>query len=157
MWREQTEQGRVLATQDDHAPMFRALGSIRLKARELHSRVRRLLVVAREQHNEVSRVLNGLVHLLDEVRCKGNVVVLNKDLVALLRENVGHLLRNSRHRAATAQEEVIARAGITSHRGSFVPTGGGHVQVPCVKDASYRRSMMIIYCRENNRVCPLPN
>src|SRR5262249_56370136 len=63
--REQTEQGRVLATQDDHASMFRALGSIRLKASELHSSVRGLLVVAREQHNEVSCVLNGLVHLLD--------------------------------------------------------------------------------------------
>src|SRR5262249_18584273 len=97
MRREQTDQGRVLATQDDHAAMFRALGSIRLKASELHSSVRRLLIVAREQHNEVSRLLNGLVHLLDEVCSNRNIVVLNEDPIALLSENVGDLLRNSGH------------------------------------------------------------
>src|SRR5262245_33360868 len=115
MRREQTEQGRILATQDDHASMFRALGSIRLKASELHSSVRRLLIVACEQHNEVARVLNGLVHLLDKVRSKGNVVVLNEDLVALLRKNVGYLLRNSGHRAATAQEEIVTLSGTAWH------------------------------------------
>src|SRR5262245_20608552 len=77
--------------------MFRALGSICLKASELHSSVRRLLVVAREQHNEVSRVLNGLVHLLDEVRSNRNIVVLNEDPVPLLSENV----KTSRAIAAT--------------------------------------------------------
>src|SRR6266511_498009 len=102
--REQTEQGRVLATQDDHASMFHALGSIRLKATELHSSVRGLLVVAREQHNEVSRVLNGLVHLLDKVRSNRNIVVLDEDRVAFLSEDVGDLLRNGGHRATTAQE-----------------------------------------------------
>jgi hypothetical protein len=117
VWREQTEQRGVLATQDDHASMFRALGSIRLKARELHSSVRRLLVVPCEQHNEVSSVLNGLVHLLDEVRSNRNVVVLNENPVALLGENVGHLLRNSGHRASTAQEEVVSLTGTAWHRG----------------------------------------
>src|SRR5262245_32464257 len=115
MRREQTEQGRVLATQDDHASMFRALGSIRLKARELHSTVRRVLVVAREQHNEVSRVLNGPVHLLDEVRSNRNIVVLNEDPVALLGKNVGDFLRNSGHGAATAQEEVVSLTGTAWH------------------------------------------
>src|SRR5215472_18495630 len=115
MWREQTEQRGVLATQDDHATLFRALGSIRLEARELHSSVRRLLVIAREQHNEVSRVLNGLVHLLDKVRSNRDVVVLRADLVALLLENVGNLARNSGHRAPTAQEEVVSLAGTAWH------------------------------------------
>jgi hypothetical protein len=49
--------------------------------------------VAREQHDEVSRVLDGVVHLLDEVRGKGDVVVLDEDPVALLGENVGDLAR----------------------------------------------------------------
>jgi hypothetical protein len=73
------------------------LGSVRLEARELHSSVRRLLVVACEQHNEVARVLNGLVHLLDKVRSNRDVVVLNENAVTLLLENVGDLLRNSGH------------------------------------------------------------
>src|SRR5262249_1705164 len=81
-----------------------------LEARELHSSVRRLLVVAREQHNEVSRVLNGLMHLLDEIRSNRNVVVLDEDLVALLGEDVGDLLRNGGHRAPTAHEEVLSLA-----------------------------------------------
>src|SRR5262249_14218203 len=126
MWREQTEQGRVLATQDDHAS-FRALGSIRLKTRKLHSRVRRLLVVAGEEHNEVARVLNGLVHLLDEVRSNRNIVVLNEDPVALLSENVGDLLRNGGHRAPAAQEEVVSLTGTAWHGATLVPRNG-HAQ-----------------------------
>src|SRR6516165_8078333 len=98
MWREQTEQRRVLATQDDHATLFRALGSIRLETCELHSSVRRLLVVTREQHNEVARVLNGLVHLLDEVRRNRNIVVLRENPIAIVLENVGDLLRDGGHR-----------------------------------------------------------
>src|SRR6476646_6515014 len=95
--------------------MFRALGSIRFKARELHSSVRRLLVVVREQHNEVSRVLNDLVHLLDEVRSNRNVVVLNENLVALLRKNVGDVARDGGHRAPTAQEEVVLLTATAWH------------------------------------------
>src|SRR5262249_5108898 len=95
--------------------MFRTLGSIRLEARELHSSVWRLLVVAREEHNEVSRVLNRLVHLLDKVRSNRNVVVLDENLVALLGKNPGDLLRNSCHRATTAQEEVVSLTGTAWH------------------------------------------
>src|SRR5262249_42729522 len=95
--------------------MFRALCGVRLEARELHSSVGRLLVVAREQHNEVSRVLNGLVHLLDEVRSNRNIVVLDEDPVALLSEDVGYLLRNSCYRAPTAQEEVVSLTGSACH------------------------------------------
>src|SRR5215813_12761093 len=124
MWREQTEQTRVLATQDDHATLFRALGGIRLEARELHSSVRRLLVVAREQHNEVARVLNGLVHFFDKVRSNRDVVVLDEDPVALLSENVGDLLRNSGHRAATAQEEVVSLTGTAWHGATLVLSNG---------------------------------
>src|SRR5262245_32628068 len=51
--REQTEQGGILTAQDDHASLFRTLGGICLETGELHPSVRRLLVVAREQHNEV--------------------------------------------------------------------------------------------------------
>jgi len=40
VWREQTQQRGVLATQDDHATLFRALCGIRLETRELHSSVR---------------------------------------------------------------------------------------------------------------------
>jgi hypothetical protein len=54
------EQRHILATQDDYASMFRALGSIRLKARELYSSLRRLLVVAREQHNEMASCISSL-------------------------------------------------------------------------------------------------
>jgi len=109
--------------------MFRALGSIRLKARELHSSVRRLLVLPCEQHNEVSSVLNGLVHLLNEVRSNRNVVVLNENPVALLGENVGHLLRNSGHQTSTAQEEVVSLTGTAWHRGGpRVPSSDGHAR-----------------------------
>src|ERR1700745_2361556 len=109
--------------------MFRALGSIRLEARELHSSVRRLLVVAREQHNEVSRVLNGLVHLLDEVRSNRNIVVLDEDPVALLSEDVGDLARNGSHRAATAQEEVVSLTRTAWHgSATFVLSSDGHAQ-----------------------------
>src|SRR5262249_8275683 len=128
MWREQTEQRRVLATQDDHATLFRALGGIRLETRELHSSVTRLLVVAREQHNEVSRVLNGLVHLLDKVRSNRNVVILDEDPVALLSENVGDLLRNRGHRAATAQEEVVSLTGTAWHGSDPRASSNGHAQ-----------------------------
>src|SRR5262249_31085773 len=127
VWGEQPEQRGILATQDDHATLFRALGGIRLEARELHSSVRRLLVVAREQHNEVSRVLNGLMHLLDEIRSNRNVVVLDEDLVALLGEDVGDLLRNGGHRAPTAQEEVVSLTGTAWHRSDLVPCNG-HAQ-----------------------------
>src|SRR5262249_4320264 len=64
---------------------------------------------------EVSCVLNGLVHLLDEVRSNRNVVVLDEDPVALLGENVGDLLRDSGHRATTAQEEVVLLTGTAWH------------------------------------------
>jgi hypothetical protein len=64
--------------------------------------------VAREQHDEVSRVPDGVVHLLDEVRGKGDVVVLDEDPVALLGENVGDLARDGGHRASAAQEEVVS-------------------------------------------------
>src|SRR5262245_56488715 len=143
MWREQAEQGRVLPTQDDHASMFRALGSIRLEARELHSSERRLLVVAREQHNEVSRVLNGLVHLLDKVRGNRNVIVLNEDFVALLSEDVSDLLRNSGHRATAAQEEVVSLTGTAWH-GSDPRAQQQWSRAKClaVKDASYRKRMI---------------
>jgi len=70
--------------------------------------VRRLLVVVREQHNEVSRVLNGLVQLLDKVRSNRNVVILRANPIAVLLENVGDLARNSGHRAPTAQRSRIA-------------------------------------------------
>ena len=96
---------------------------IRFKARELHSGVRRLLVVAREQHNEVARVLNGLVHLLDEVCSNRNIVVLNEDRIALLSENVGGILRNSSHRPMTAQEEVVSLTGTAWHRGDLRARG----------------------------------
>ena len=46
-----------------------------------------------------------------------NVVVLDEDLVALLRENVGDLARNGGHRAPTAQEEVVTFTGTAWHRG----------------------------------------
>src|SRR5262249_22635455 len=128
MWREQTEQRRVLATQDDHATLFRALGGLGLETRELHSSVTRLLVVAREQHNEVSRVLNGLVHLLDKVRSNLNVVILDEDPVALLSENVGDLLRNRGHRAATAQEEVVSLTGTAWHGSDPRASRNGHAQ-----------------------------
>src|SRR5215831_11132421 len=117
MWREQTEQRGVLATQDDHATLFRALGSIRLEARELHSSVRRLLVVAREQHNEVSRVLNGLVHLLDKVRGNRNVVILGANPIAVLLENVGDLLSNGGHRTPTAQKKIVFVTAAAQHCG----------------------------------------
>src|SRR5262249_20360869 len=122
--REQTEQGRVLATQDDHASMFRALDSICFKARELHSSVRRLLVVAREQHNEVARVLNGLVHFFDKVRSNRDVVVVDEAPVALLSETVGALRRNSGHGAATAQEEVVSLTGTAWHGATLVLSNG---------------------------------
>jgi hypothetical protein len=41
VWREQTEQRGVLATQDDHATLFRALGSIRLDAATEPRRLRK--------------------------------------------------------------------------------------------------------------------
>jgi hypothetical protein len=128
VWREQTEQRRVLATQDDHATLFRALGGIRLEARELHSSVRRLLVVAREQHDEVARVLNGLVHLLDKVRSNRNVIVLCANPIALLLENLGDLLSNGGHRAATAQEEVVSLTGTAWHGATLVLSSNGHAQ-----------------------------
>src|SRR5262245_65512849 len=99
--------------------MFCALGSIRFKARELHSSVRRLLVVAREQHNEVSRVLNRLVHLLDEVRSNRNIVVLNEDPVTLLGEYVGKLLRNGSNRDPTAHDEVVWISGRVAYGSDF--------------------------------------
>src|SRR5262249_9505175 len=107
VWREQTEQRGILASQDDHASLFRALGSRRLETRELHSSVRRLLIVAREQHNEVSRVLNGLVHLLDKVRSDRNVVILGANSIAVLLENVGDLARDGGHRTPAAQEKIV--------------------------------------------------
>src|SRR5262249_47226615 len=113
--REQTEQGRVLATQDDHVTLFRALRGIRLETRELHSSVRRLLIVAREQHNEVSRVLNSLVHLLDKVCSNRNIVILRANPIAIFLENVGDLLSNGGHRAATAQEEIVSLTGTAWH------------------------------------------
>src|SRR5262249_7878911 len=123
VWGEQTEQRGVLATQDDHATFFRALCGVRLETRELHSSVRRLLVIAREQHNEVSRVLNGLVHLLDKVRSNRNVVILGANPIPVLLENVGDLLRNGGHRTPTAQEKIVFVTAAARHCG--FPLGVG--------------------------------
>src|SRR5262245_59363008 len=89
--------------------------------------VRRLLVVVREQHNEVSRVLNGLVHLLDKVRSNRNIVILRANPIAVLLENVGDLLSNSGHRAPTAQEEVVTLTGTAWH-GATLVLGNGHAE-----------------------------
>src|SRR5262249_313815 len=85
------------------------------ETRELHSSVRRLLIVAREQHNEVSRVLNSLVHLLDKVCSNRNIVILRANPIAIFLENVGDLLSNGGHRAATAQEEIVSLTGTAWH------------------------------------------
>src|SRR5262245_1447297 len=100
--------------------------------------VRRLLVVVREQHNEVSRVLNGLVQLLDKVRSNRNVVILRANPIAVLLENVGDLARNSGHRAPTAQEKVVSLTGTAWHRGD-----------PCCSAAMVVRRMRAVKGRRN--------
>src|SRR5262249_33997734 len=102
---------------------FRALCGIRLETRELHSSVRRLLIVAREQHNEVSRVLNGLVHLLDKVCSNRKIVILSANLIAVLLENVGDFLSNGGHRTPTAQEKIVFVTAAARHCG--FPRGVG--------------------------------
>jgi hypothetical protein len=107
------------AAEDGPAACRIILSPFDLKTRELHSSIRRLLVVTREQHNEVARVLNGLAHLLDKVRGNRDVVVLDEGPVALLRKDVGYLARNGCHRAPTAQEEVVSLNGTAWHRGDL--------------------------------------
>jgi hypothetical protein len=127
---------------------FGALGGICLETRELHPSVRRLLVVAREQHDEVSRVLDGLVHLLDEVRGKGDVVVLDEDPVALLGEYVRDLARDRGHRAPAAQEEVISLTRTGCHEcwcpGSRTePRPCGHSSIQRDRAAGRRRGRVM--------------
>ena len=120
---------------------FGALGGICLETRELYPSVRRLLVVAREQHDEVSRVLDGLVHLLDEVRGKGDVVVLDEDLVALLGEDVGDLARDGGHRAPTAQEEVVSLCWTGRHE-CWCPES----RIACMASLALSRTSRRIAC-----------
>jgi hypothetical protein len=127
--REQTEQRGILTAQDDHASLFRALGGICLETGELHPSVQRLLVIAREQHHEVPRVLDGLVHLLDEVRGKGDVVVLDEDLVAFsVRTSV-----TSRAMVATEPRRLKKKSYRTP---GPVGMSGGRRGVPCASFVS---------------------
>jgi hypothetical protein len=68
------------------------------------------------ENNEVSRILNGFVHLLDKVRRNRNVVILGANPIAVLLENVGDPLRNSGHRNPTAQEEVVPLTRTSWHK-----------------------------------------
>ena len=110
---EQSAYWRILAAQDNDVPLLLTLRPLGLEAGELLARVWRLLVVAGEQDDQVTRVLHGLVHHFHEAFTGWGVIVLYQDLVALFGEHIGHLARDGCYRAATAQEEIVAllRAG----------------------------------------------
>src|SRR5262249_17277198 len=114
---EQPPHRHVLTAQHDDVALFRGLCPIRLKAGELLPGVGGLKVVIGEKNNEVARVDHAPVHLLDKTRCERDVVILRKNAVALLSKNPLNLLRNSSHRAATAQEEVVPFTMAAWHRG----------------------------------------
>jgi hypothetical protein len=59
-----------------------------------------------EEDDKIAGVLDRLVHRLDEAGIERNVVVLDDNFVALVGQDVRDLLRNRRHRAAPAQEEI---------------------------------------------------
>jgi hypothetical protein len=114
---EQAAQRHVLTAQDDDVTLFSALCPLGLETRELLAGIGGLFVIVGEQDHEITRVLHGLVHRPDEARTERDVVVLDEDLVALLRENVGDLAGNGGDRAPTAQEEVVAFIVPAGHRG----------------------------------------
>ena len=103
---EKPAQRHILAAQDDDVTVLRALQPLRLEARELLAGVGRLFVVAGEEDDEVARVLDRLVHRLDEARAERDVIILNEDLVALVGQNVLDLVRDGRDRSAPAEKEV---------------------------------------------------
>src|SRR6202011_3821337 len=104
-----------LAAQNDNVSLLRTLMALCFKARKLLPRVGRLLVIAREQDDQIARVLHRLVHRLHETGTQRNIVVLNENLVALVREHIGNLARHGSYRTATAQEKVITVSVITRH------------------------------------------
>ena len=64
---EKAAQGHVVAAEDDDAALLRALGAVRLEARELLAGLGRIFVVAGEEDDEVARVLDRVVDRSDEI------------------------------------------------------------------------------------------
>jgi hypothetical protein len=89
---QKAPQRSVVATQDDDATVPLIAQPLGLKVRELLAGVGRLFVVPGEQDDQVARVLDPLMHRLDQARAERNVVVLDDDLVA----RVGQAARRGR-------------------------------------------------------------
>src|SRR6266511_966281 len=70
-----------------------------------------------EKHDEIPRVDQALVHLLDKTRCERDVVILRKNAVPLLSKNSLNLLPNSDNRTPKDQKEVGTLSGTAWHRG----------------------------------------
>ena len=86
-----------------------------LEAGEFLAGVWRLFVVPGEQDDEVARILDRLVHRLDEARAERDVVILDEDLVALFGQNVRDLLRDGSDRAAPAEEKIQPVSDCAQH------------------------------------------
>jgi hypothetical protein len=81
---EEAERRHVLAAQDDHPALLDALQPVGLEAGEFLAGIGRIFVVAGEQHDEVARVLDRLVHRLNEIAAERKVVILYDDLITAL-------------------------------------------------------------------------
>ena len=104
--RKKSAEWHVLAPQDDDTPLLAALQPLGLEAGKLFAGVGRGFIVTGEQHDEIARVLDRLVHRLNEIGGQRNVVILNDDRVALASQRVGDLAREGGDRAASAQKKV---------------------------------------------------
>ena len=65
-----------------------------------------LVVIRGKERDEVPALLDGLMHLGDEIRATDEVVILQADAVPRVAEDIGDFLRDQRTRSAPADEIV---------------------------------------------------
>ena len=122
---QKAAERRFVATQDDDVTVPLVAQPLGLEAREFLASVGRRFIVPGEQDDEVGRILDRLVHRLDEARAERDVVILDEDLVAFFGQNVRDLLRDGSDRAAPAEEKIELVRDCARHRSGPLRCGSG--------------------------------